>query len=381
MKTIRKHFLFLCVLLIGLVAWRLWSTSHSEAAMQSAKRSTTASVAKNSNDALSKAVQAALHTPAQIRAGQTVNAMLYRNPDATIPLAQLIAAGVSKEDLTKGILDAQNAQPIDAYGKVVDQNGQPIAGVKAQGVILLNDGFEDSKDEIHNTVTDVQGLFTFSNLHGVSFGIGLDKAGYEFNPKLYLDWWAKYKPDPNYPMVFVMWKLQGAEPTISDDKFWGIIPDGRIYTIDFIKSKKIENPVAEGDLHVSITRPASTVRGQKYDWSFTMEAVDGGIVESHDAYPYQAPEQGYLDKIEITLSATDPKWQPEVQGRVFYLKSRAGHVYGHCQIDVISVYQNAAVFAIKSLVNPAASRNLEEDEQKTIKADSPAAQLPTSSTK
>jgi hypothetical protein len=125
-----------------------------------------------------------------------------------------VAAGASKEDITKGILDAENAQPIEFYGKVADQYGQPVAGATVYGNILLNSGIEGSATDTHTAETDAKGLFQFTGLHGVSLGVGLKKIGYDFDWHASAGWSKDYKPDPKNPVAFTMYKLQGAEPMV-----------------------------------------------------------------------------------------------------------------------------------------------------------------------
>jgi hypothetical protein len=121
-------------------------------------------------------------------------------------------AGQARIQQFEQVWKGDNAKPINVYGKIVDQFGQPVVGAKVNGGTLLYLSFERSGGEKFTTVTDSQGLFSFTDLHGVRFGFGVEKAGYEYDPRKYLDWWDHYKPDPRNPAVFVMWKLQGAEP-------------------------------------------------------------------------------------------------------------------------------------------------------------------------
>jgi len=261
-----------------------------------------------------------------------------------------------------------NAKPINVYGKVIDQFGQPVVDATVNGDTLLMISFERSGGETVSTITDAQGRFSFTGLHGARFGLKIEKAGYKYDTQLNVNWWNNYKPDPDNPAIFHMWKLQGAEPMVSDSKFYGIKPDGRFYTIDLINGTKTEGTTGQGDLIVQIIRPAQIQQGQKFDWSFTMQANDGGFIETTDPYLNEAPESGYQSQYTITMSANDPNWQEEVQDKTFYLESRNGTVYGQMRVTIIPNYNDTSVFKFESYVNPSGSRDLEIDPKKVTQA-------------
>jgi len=195
------------------------------------------------------------------------------------------------------------------------------------------------------------------------------KDGYYYDLKLSANRPPNYaKGNSNDPVIFTMWKIQGAESLVTDNKFYGIIPDGRVFTIDLIQGKKIEDSAADGDLRVTIQRPAQIQSGQKFDWSFSMEAVGGGVLETHDPYLFEAPDSGYQEKYTVNMVASDSAWEEEIQSKVFYIKTRDGKVYGHIKIEIIPKYNDTGIFSVESVVNPNGSRNLEFDESKATAA-------------
>lgn len=261
----------------------------------------------------------------------------------------------------------ENKASMDIYGKVVDQNGQPVAGAEVQASIDKGVNLIDAVSEEHQTKTDAQGLFHFLGLHGQGMGIRLQKEGYNYDANLPSERPSNYLPDPNTPLIFTMWKLRGAEPMVHDKKFYGINPDGRIFTIDLVNKKKIEGTNAVGDLRVQIQRPAKIKSGEKFDWSLVITAIGGGVIAVTNAsYLYEAPESGYQQTYELHMSAAAPNWQEQIE-RIFYIKSRDGKVFGHFHVNVIPNYNNTSVFDVESYVNPAGSRNLEFDPSKQIR--------------
>ena len=100
---------------------------------------------------------------------------------ATTSLSDLFKAYerglIGKGVMMQAMLMAQNRQPLDFYGKVIDQNGEPVVGATVEGGILLNKDFVHSASEAHYTITDSSGLFHFLGVHGVKMGIRPKKDG------------------------------------------------------------------------------------------------------------------------------------------------------------------------------------------------------------
>lgn len=89
--------------------------------------------------------------------------------------------------------DSANSKRLDLYGKILDQYGQPVAGAKVKGGVLLAVDVEHTKGEDHLTETDVQGQFSFTGLHGLELGIVPEKSGYFYDLTL-----AASRPDNYY---------------------------------------------------------------------------------------------------------------------------------------------------------------------------------------
>ena len=262
------------------------------------------------------------------------------------------------------IMDADNAKPINAYGKVVDQYGDPVEGAEVKGGTLLyapnGTGGQGVASE-----TDAQGKFSFTGLNGADFGVLISKIGYIYDNRPYLNWYKTYKPDPDNPMVFTMWKLQGAEP-MTYAKFGAWIPcDGTPVGIDLFTGKKN----ATGDLKVTLTRSPLQVKrgGPPFDWNVQIELVGGGLVESSDLYPYEAPEKGYQPVFVFSQPKDTPNWTRKLV-QAFYVRTAKGD-YGRINVDLTtdSDRPEGTGLAVESWMNPSGSRNLEFDAAKQIK--------------
>lgn len=266
--------------------------------------------------------------------------------------------------------------PITFYGKVIDQDNKPLAGVKVNleifvGYMTSATTGEMKRDKV-TLETDENGQFTLKNVKGHSVTVlSVEKNGYELSQKS--NWFFAYSssseifhPDSSNPVILTMWKRSGVEPLIIGKKFYGIIPDGRVYTIDFLQQKKIEGADAPGDIRVQITRPFDAIPRLKYDWSFSIEAINGGLIPTDDEFLYRAPDEGYQPKYEFTMSTNSLSWSEENKRKQFYLRSRDGEVYGALIIDVLSHYNDKSIFNVRYFINPAGSRNLELKSQKEI---------------
>ena len=250
-----------------------------------------------------------------------------------------------------------------------------MAGVKVDASVQAVRMFMDEHWKKHSTTTGGDGRFAFSGLHGQDMGIFLEKAGYEFKSNNTRYSYSaltpeaeRHRPDPAAPVIFRMWKRQGAKPSISGDKFFGIKGNGTPFTIDLAKGTKCEGRSVSGDLVVSVVQPVQIADGQKFDWSFSIEAVDGGLVEAADTqHLNETPAEGYEPQMSQELKATEREWR-EVVRKTICVKSRNGSQFARVIAEIQANYQGAAVFPVRYLVNPSGSRTLEYDPAKHASA-------------
>jgi hypothetical protein len=278
--------------------------------------------------------------------------------------------GMDKGAAMAETMALQDNQLQDFYGEVVDQYGQPVVGADVTAHINLTMG----NGGIRAAQTDADGLFQFTGIRGKSLSITPSKTGFQIDEAhLGLKGLNGPETDPKKREIYTMWKLQGAEPMIHGEiTSRKIIPDGRPFTLDFEKDEITEGTNDTGDIIVKIQRPPVIKPRQKFDWSFTMTAIDGGFIEvTNDDYLNEAPENGYQPKYVMTRYATNvlnySTWQLYRTDRTFFVKSRDGQVYGHFHIKELEPdYRDKAALQIEFYANPASSRNLEFDPTKQI---------------
>jgi len=132
---------------------------------------------------------------------------------------------------------AGNSADLAFYGKVLDQYGQPVVGVRVLGRTLLYVSMDASGGDSYYTDSDADGLFKFVGIHGASLTVTPQKAGYEYNPRLPPNWTEDYVPDPDNPLVFTMWKVQGAEPIVHSEFDSRVPYDGTPIAFDLFTGK------------------------------------------------------------------------------------------------------------------------------------------------
>ena len=253
-----------------------------------------------------------------------------------------------------GMISANQSQ--DFYGRVVDQHDQPV--VDADVNLAMNRSMGGDRSE--KTQTDANGFFQFTGIRGESLSITPSKIGYQIEGHgLGLKGLNGPETNPNKRQVYVMWKLVGPEPMIHGGiDFRKINPDGRPFTIDFVKRQITEGTNGSGDIVVQIQRPSEIKPRQKYNWSFTMTAIDGGFIEvTNDDYLNEAPESGYQPQYVMARHATDVLNYSTRElyrtDRTFFVKSRGDKVYGHFHISELEPdYREMAALKIEFYAQP-----------------------------
>ena len=261
-------------------------------------------------------------------------------------------------------LSLNDKSPMDAYGKVVDQSGKPVAGAAVQGFLEFEERLV--KDEKHNTTTDAEGRFCFIGLHGKGLGILPEKKGYEYNIRYATKRPQNYLPDPTNPLIFTMWKLKGSESLAHYDVESSIPRDGTTNNFNLLTGKKD----VSGGLMAQLLRDPLEIAPENlrkpFSWSLTLTITNGGLLEYfNQPYPYEAPGEGYQKVVTLNFPTNMVDWQSWAK-RNYYFND--GRVYGRMTIEVhAGAPTPEAFFEINAFANPNGSRNLEFDPQKQIR--------------
>jgi hypothetical protein len=361
----RRPIVFL-LLAVGIVVcvWLIYHRRESQPALKE-------EIARAENQPGQAGTAALLPSPppannAAAPASPTSNAILRPSPAVPKPnRAEQITAGTLRLNV-----------PINFYGKVVDQKAIPVAGasirLKYREYLQVAPNVPAENNPTVELATDANGRFELTGVQGDAVSIeDISKSGYQLSGKTSLSYaYAEetLSPDPSSPVIFKLWKKQGADRLVTGDKFYGVVPDGRVYTLDLLAHKKTEGGQDAGDLKVSVQRPEKADRKTKFDWSFSIDGISGGVIESPDDFLNLAPETGYQAHYQFRMVASNPDWVPEVT-KQFYIQSRDGKIYSRITVEVIPDYKDKSVFSVKYFVNPTGSRNLEYDSRQLISTD------------
>jgi hypothetical protein len=263
-----------------------------------------------------------------------------------------------RQAAVQNVLERNKA--ISFWGQVLDQNGQPISDVLITIQVRhwhYNPPADlDSDFAKHDLTTDTDGKFEITGVNGDVLELeGMTKEGYRLSPKTPHSLGTS-GGSLEKPVIFKMWKESANEPLISGNHVFGI-DLGKSYTLDLIQGEKFAGETF-GDLRVLITRLSEVKPREKYSWSFSIEAIDGGLLESDDEFMYLAPESGYEPKIERQFDPADSDWQREVSQQ-FFIRTRNGQVYGRVQATIYSDYNIHSAIELNYAINPNGSRNLQ----------------------
>ncbi len=254
-------------------------------------------------------------------------------------------------------------RPIAFYGKVVDQNEQPVAGAK----VWMQWSAVGATPE-RTILSGADGRFQVSGINGKGISVRVSKAGYHNGPISYgsfeyAGFWEPHFhiPDPNNPEVFQLRKRGNEEPMYLWSLAKDLKADGSVNWFN-VKSGKFGG--AAGDLAFIVTRSNQT-RMRQFDYTFTVQAAPGGgIAFSEEKMMFEAPSEGYVPSWQTAQTFGAPDYT-HLQKLRFYLKTPDGK-YAAVQGHVAQMGDPEAQVQMTVYYNPSGSRNLEYNEAKRL---------------
>ncbi len=249
--------------------------------------------------------------------------------------------------------------PIEFYGKVVDENGNPVEG--AQIEFSCTD-LSPAGNSYYRTTSDADGLFSLNNVQGKLLVVrSIVKDGYYVSKQnrnnfFYAGENENFIPEFGNPVVFHLRKKGQAEPLITFKKSFRIPRDGTPVEINFLSGKT--TALGSGHLRVECwTQDKGRKSGQMYDWKCLITVPSGGLQIATNEFNFLAPEDGYQAGFEIDMPETASNWSSDVEYK-FFLKLADGK-YGRMTFAMIAGGDHFCM--IESSLNPSGSRNLEFD--------------------
>jgi len=263
-----------------------------------------------------------------------------------------------KKRETKRRIDPQYEwkMPINFFGRVVDENEQPVPGARIE---LSWTDFSPAGSSQTQAVTDAQGSFSLVNKTGRHLEVRVSKDGY-YTPKRqqisfdYAGFWeANYhEPNPNNPVIFRLRKMNQGE-ALRSGEFRPTIPaDGTPVRFDLLNGGKVSS---DGQLELAAVTNTDKYPPRIFNWQASILVPGGGLVEYNDEFPFEAPEDGYQPSAEFDMPTNALNWRPLVQ-KSYFIEFGSPPRYGRIQIQLNGASQKAS---ISYWVNPTGSRNLE----------------------
>jgi len=224
--------------------------------------------------------------------------------------------------------------PIELYGKVVDQYGEPVAGAIIK-LSPISKPFADGAEPGPTLFTDTDGRFSIKGLRGYSMGVGARRdEGY-----LYLsplggpassamisysgdDADGKGYTTPRTPLILTLHKIGPTEPMVYIHFANLNLPvDGTPRTIALDSKKgvgahKIEFRFVSAWNKLPMD---NEINLKRFDWTFEARIPGGGFVWSDSDYDFVAPQSGYQEVVRLEYRADMPlaQWKGDGQGSFF----------------------------------------------------------------
>lgn len=264
-----------------------------------------------------------------------------------------------REEVKKGIQEAN--VPISFWGRVLDQDGKPLEGVS----ILYRVGkpriMWDTNTVVRNTATDVNGAFSIKDKgDGFSFE-EFKKEGYRKTKGqnfsfTYASNSERYVPEKAKPEVYMMVKEGELPSLIHKMRGMRLAWDGTPVYYDF----KTGTLGQTGGVKITALRGEVKGVGSKarYDWSFRIEALEGGVLKTKPGDDTVAPEEGFMPFWECGYVSSDPEWRMSKRSTHFVFRFPDGN-YGRLNTSISSDPRRNMHGLIYSYLNSSGGRILE----------------------
>jgi hypothetical protein len=247
--------------------------------------------------------------------------------------------------------------PLRYYGKVIDENGNPISGARATygGNALDPTLTQEIRNEGFVT-SDQRGIFKIEGLYGVGLMIEVSHPDYYAYPTNSTGFSVRSLPQKGYfsdtedkAEVFRMHSKGNPVPLILRRGGFHTPNDGSIANFPLRGNTRAE---ILGQLQI---QGWSGLRSQAnpYDWKIQLNLPDGGIVESTNYFDFVAPETGYSKSVNFQVSGS------EMARKQFFLKLPSGYIRFKLQV----IMGKDMFVSGDYYYNPDGSRNLEPSQE------------------
>ena len=242
-------------------------------------------------------------------------------------------------------------RPIEFYGRVVDQNGDPVPHTHVR--LQWSDSSESGATE-SNIKTEADGSFALRGVKGKSLSVLPQKNGYtllrEGNEIAFeyadptLPWF--HKPDSNKPVLFRLFKHGKPDQLVTGKLEKPLKHDGTDTIIPLDSSI--------GSLIVRSITAEKTEARPKPDWSVNIELQEAMLKPTTEPFPSFAPGTGYSATFHRAETFESETWSSNFEQN-FYFVTQAPVRYGKIKIFFAA---SGRVIRIEYWVNPSGERSL-----------------------
>ncbi len=252
----------------------------------------------------------------------------------------------------RAFLSIFNAR-LSLYGKVVDQDGQPVAGADVK--IGVADKPWDTGSSYQRT-TGPDGLFEITGVKGADIFARVEKEGYYAGNESRRLFQSGEMPTKDAPAIWKLYRKGAMEQLNHHDHTWTDLPmDGTPVGYDF-KTKKFVS-AGQGQLRAEVKVEGSMQ--QRFSWWYRISVPSGGLVRRAHEFDFVAPESGYVEVLEGRINATDFRWSAAFNGD-YFIRLPNG-TFGRVEFSVSSGRDSFSFRIDHAAINPSGGRNLEYD--------------------
>ncbi len=245
-----------------------------------------------------------------------------------------------------------NAQ-LSLYGKVVDQDGRPIAGVHVS--IGVADKPWDSGSS-HQRTTGPDGMFEITGVKGAGIFVEVEKEGYYAGKESRRLLQSGEMPAKDAPAVWKLYRKGALESLSHHDNTWTDMPmNGTPVEYDFNTKQFVG--AGQGQLRAEVKVEGSMQ--QRFSWWYRISVVSGGMARRAHEFDFVAPESGFVEVLEGRISATDGEWRGAFNGD-YFIRLPSG-TFGRVAFAVSRGRDSFSFRIDHAAINPTGSRNLEYD--------------------
>ena len=268
--------------------------------------------------------------------------------------------------------------PIDFWGKVVDQNGNPIAGAKVTFTIDKQMGEGDENKPKVTVLSKAGGLFSLTGQTGAGIVVYVSKEGYystEDQSAAALNYFLKSSnnqvsfrragkvesfPTDTEPTIFVLSQKGPAVGNLIHRHVRVPIPkDGTPVDIELTQGRVVKT--GHGDLQVEswVTDNGKDVV-HPFPWKCRVTILGGGLSPRTGKLDFQAPASGYQPQEETDMAVTASPWSKDMNRQYFLQLS--GNRYARVRFWMVNGGSN--FLNLDYYLNPqSGNRNLESISQ------------------